>query len=124
MRNHILVTGVDLIGTGVADGSDGPHIVHGVHHLLEKLRKESLSLSNLTDRVPWLHVVHSPHHLLLLLLHHCLLILGAHLALGDVRREGVARLPDGLKSTPLRNVAWPVHVGRELILYLHEVRKE
>ena len=83
-----------------------PMDLHGVHHLLEKLRKESLSLSNLTDRVPWLHVVHSPHHLLLLLLllHLCLLILGAHLALGDVRREGVARLPGGLNRTPLRNV--------------------
>ena len=57
----------DLVGADVADGVEGLHLVHGVHHLL-----------------------------LLLLLDSCLLSFGAHLALGDVRCEGVARLPGGL----------------------------
>ena len=58
----------DLVGSDIADGVEGLHLVHGVHHLL----------------------------LLLLLLDSCLLSFGAHLALGDVRCEGVARLPGGL----------------------------
>ena len=60
----------DLVGADIADGVEGLHLVHGVHHLL----------------------------LLLLLLDSCLLSFGAHLALGDVRCEGVARLPGGLNT--------------------------